>query len=215
MHLYEYSFTPSEYILLSGEKFSPEKTGENAIPLLASDGSVDGPYLANLICIAAILANEDEQAIELEMITTKSLFGLKESTHLIIRPTRKTANWNGFTLESGVAFFATQAYAVSGDYSVQNTIFTLLAEEREKPWMKIIETVAWGLAASNWLMPVGNEAATAFSTPFICPSNVRDLVQAQDATVVINLLTNCKKTRPEIWRQMNLEIAQAFEARKK
>lgn len=214
MHLYEYSFTPSEYILLSGEKFSSEKTGENSIPLLASDATVDGPTLANLMCMAAILANEEEQAIVLELSSNKSLFGLKESTRLIIRPTRNAANWNGFTLESGVAFFATQAYAVSGDYSVKNTIYTILAEDRAKPWTKIIEMVEWGLAASNWLMPVGEQAASAFSTPFICPSNVRDLVQAQPSSVVINLLTTCKKARPEIWRQMNLEITEAFENRR-
>jgi hypothetical protein len=215
MHLYEYSFTPSEYILLNGEKFSPEKSGENSIPLLTSDGFVDGPYLATLMCIASILANEEEQSISLEMTTSKGLFGLKEKTNLVIKPQMNTANWNGFTLESGVAFFASQAHAVSGDYSVKNTFYTIISEDREKPWMKIIEMVEWGLAASNWLMPVGEQASSAFSTPFICPSNVRELVLAQNSSVTINLLNTCKKTRPEIWRQLTQEITQAFEERKK
>jgi hypothetical protein len=148
-------------------------------------------------------------------VTTKKVFGLKESTHLIIRPAGHVPNWNGFTLESGVLFVPSQAYAVPGDYSVQNIIYTILAEERMRPWLKIIELVEWGLASSNWLMPVSGEAATAFSTPFICPAKVRDLAIAQPAEPVITLLTLCKKTRPEIWRQLMLEIYQAFSDRKK
>jgi hypothetical protein len=215
MKLSEYSFTPSELILLTGEKFSPESNGENQLSLLCNDGSVDGMYLASLMCAAAILANEDENAMTLEIIQTRKMMGLKESTHLIIRPAGSTPNWNGFTLESGVLFIASQAYAVPGDYSVYNTIFNIMVEAQARPWLKIVELVEWGLAASNWLLPVSGEAAAAFTTPFICPAHVRDLVLAQPTAPVVNLLTTCKKARPEIWRQMNLEINQAFADRKK
>ena len=101
-----------------------------------------------------------------------------------------------------------------GDYGIYNTIHAMLVEDRTQPWMKIIELVEWGLASSNWLLPVEGEAAAAFSTPFICPAKVRDLVLAQSPAPVINLLTTCKKTRPEIWRQMMVEINQAFTDRK-
>jgi hypothetical protein len=210
MILSEYSFTPSEFILLTGDKFSPESQTENQLPLLCSDGIVDGMYLASLMCAAAILANEDEGALTLEPTQTKKMFGLKESTHLVIRPAGVAPKWNGFTLESGVLFFASQAYAVPGDYSVYNTIYNILVEDRPQPWMKIIELVEWGLASSNWLMPVEGGASGVFSTPFICPANVRDLVMTQPSTPVVNLLTSCKKARPEIWQQMTLEINQAF-----
>jgi hypothetical protein len=210
MTLSEQPFTPSEYILLTGDKFSPESQGENQLPLLCSDGSVDGMYLASLMCAAAILANEDEDAMILEPTQTKRMFGLKESTHLIIRPAGVSPKWNGFTLESGVLFIASQAYAVPGDYSVYNTIYNILVEARPKPWMKIIELVEWGLASSNWLMPVEGGASGVFSTPFICPAKVRDLVLSESPVPVVNLLTSCKKTRPEIWRQLMAEINQAF-----
>jgi hypothetical protein len=215
MSLIEYSFTPSEFILLTADKFSPELTGENSLPLLCSDGSVDGAYLASLMCIAAILANEEEGAIKLELNTTKKLFGFKEMTHLVIRPTGIPANWNGFTLESGVVFFSSQSYAMPGDYSVYNTIYNILVQDRKQPWMKIVEMVEWGLAASNWLLPVEGEAASAFSTPFICPANVRELVLSQDSAPIVKLLTTNKKSRPEIWKQLSQEINQAFEDRKK
>lgn len=209
----DYSFTPSEFILLNGDKFAPEKKGESGLPLLCSDGTVDGNYLATLMVAAAILATEDENGLTLEPVTTRKMLGLKEKTHLIIRPAQVTPNWNGFTLESGILFIASQAFAVPGDYSVRNTVYNILAEDRAQPWTKIIELVEWGLASSNWLMPVEGAAASVFSTPFICPAKVRELALSQPAAPVINLLSTCKKTRPEIWRQLIDEITEAMQER--
>lgn len=214
MGLTDFSFTPTEYMLLNGDKFAPESTGPNQLPLLCSGGSVDGQYLVMLMCASAILANEDEDALIINLVQTKKIFGLKGTTRLIIRPVGQTPKWNGFTLESAILFVSSQAYSVPGDYSVQKIIYTILAEDRAKPWEKIIEMVEWGLASSNWLLPVEGEALGAFSTPFICPAKVRELAMSQPAAPVINLLTACKKTRPEIWKQLISEITQAIEARK-
>ncbi len=209
----DYSFTPTEYILLNGDKFAPESSGANKLALLCSEGYVDGQYLVKLICAAAILANEEEGVLSLKLEQTKKLFGLREETKLVIRPTGSTSYWNGYTLESAILFVCSQAYAVPGDYSVKNIIYSILVEDRKKPWEKIIELVEWGLASSNWLMPVEGEAAAAFSTPFICPAKVRDLALAQPAAPVMNLLMNCKKSRPEVWKQLGDEISAAFEDR--
>ncbi len=213
MALTEFSFTPSEYILLNGDKFAPESRGENKLPLLCSDGIVDGVYLTTLMCAAAILANEIEGALEINLAKKKSAFGLKESMELEIRPCGQTPNWNGYTLESGIMYAASQLYSSPGDHSVRRAIYMILAKDRPKPWEKVVELVEWGLASSNWLMPVEGEAAAAFSTPFICPAKVRELAITQPSTPIINLLTSCKKSRPEVWRQMMTEIDQAFDDR--
>lgn len=213
MALTEFSFTPSEYILLNGDKFAPESRGENKLYLLCSDGIVDGVYLTTLMCAAAILANEFEGALEIELVKKKIAFGLKENQELNLRPCGQTPNWNGYTLESGIMFSASQLYSSPGDHSARRTIYTILAKDRPKPWEKVVELVEWGLASSNWLMPVEGEAAAAFSTPFICPAKVRELAFSQPSAPIVNLLTSCKKSRPEIWRQLMTEIGQAFQDR--
>jgi hypothetical protein len=110
-------------------------------------------------------------------------------------------------------FAASQMYSSPGDHSARRTIYTILAKDRPNPWEKVVELVEWGLASSNWLMPVEGEAAAAFSTPFICPAKVRDLAFSQPSTPIVNLLTSCKKSRPEVWRQLMTEIDQAFQDR--
>lgn len=214
MSLTDFSFTPTEFILLNGDKFAPESTGPGLLPLLCSDGSVDGQHLVTIICAAAILANEEVGALSLKLVHSRKLLGLKESDYLEIRPIGQTPNWNGFTLESAVLVAASQAYGKTGDHSVQNAVYSILAEDRKHPWEKIVELVEWGLASSNWLMPVEGFASGAFSTPFICPAKVRELAIAQPAAPVVNLLTTCRKTRPEVWKALTDEIKQAINDRK-
>ncbi len=111
-------------------------------------------------------------------------------------------------------FISSQAYGKVGNPNLQNTVYTMLAQDRPRPWEKIAELVEWGLASSNWLLPVEGEAAAAFSIPFICPAKVRELAYAQPSAPIVTLLNSCKKNEPEIWRQMMLEISEAYEDRK-
>ena len=56
MNITDLPFTPSELILLNGDKFAPEaETGGHQ--LLCSDGMVNGHYLAVMMVAAAFLAN--------------------------------------------------------------------------------------------------------------------------------------------------------------
>ena len=67
MGLTEFSFTPSEYVFLNGDKFSPKADGSSSLALLCSDASVDGHQLAVNLILAAILANESEGALEVSI----------------------------------------------------------------------------------------------------------------------------------------------------
>ena len=206
MGLTDIPFTPSELILLNGDKFAPE-VAEGGHQLLCSDGMVNGHYLAVMIFAAAILANEDEGALGIEKRPIKKrLFSSDPGQSLYIHPVGQAPNWNGYTLESAVLFTAGQFYAVQGDYSIRNVVYTILMEDRKHPWQKVIEFVEWGLATSNWLMPVEGDAAKAFQTPFICPEKVQELAFAQPLGPVKKLFSSCKNTDPELWKQLLAEI---------
>jgi hypothetical protein len=213
MKLTDSAFTPSELILLNGDKFAPE-VESNGHQLLCSDGMVNGHYLAVMMTAAAILANEEEGALELEFREQKKkLFSSKAIQRVYIRPMGQTPSWNGYTLESAVLFSAGQFFALQGDNSVRNVVYSVLMENRKNPWEKIIEFVEWGLATSNWLMPVEGDAAKAFQTPFICPDKVQELAFAQPLAPVKQLFATCKKITPELWKQLLEEIDLALKDR--
>jgi len=212
MKLTDLPFTPSELILLIGDQFAPEvETGGHQ--LLCSDGMVNGHYLAVMMLAGAILANEEESALVLEINQRKKLFSSNPNLQLFIHPVGQPPNWNGYTLESALLFSAGQFYAVQGDYSVRNVVYTFLREERKQPWSKVIEFVEWGLATSNWLMPVEGDAAKAFQTPFICPEKVQELAFSQPLSEIKGLLSSCKKNSPETWKVLLAEIDLALKDR--
>lgn len=213
MALTDIPFTPSELILLNGDRFAPEvETGGHQ--LLCSDGMVDGNYLAVMMVAGAILANEEMGALELDLRQKpKKLFSSSRGYDLFIKPIGQPPNWNGYTLESAVLFSAGQLFAVQGEHSVRNVVYTILLEDRKHPWQKVIEFVEWGLATSNWLMPVEGDAAKAFQTPFICPEKVQELAFAQPLSPVKQMFATCKKSTPDLWKQILSDIDRAFKDR--
>jgi hypothetical protein len=214
MRITELSFTPSEYILLNADKYAPEAKGKNGHNLLCSDGVVNGPYLAAMLVSASLLANQGEKALEIDLGHSKRLFRLDPMAHVYLRPQGQPPNWSGYTLENTMLFIAGQLFAMQDVNTVRNAVYELIREDCPEPWQKVIEVVEWGLASSNWLIPVEGEAAAAFSTPFICPAKVRDLVLAQPEEPVRDLLTSCKRDQPELWKNMFMEVELAFKDRR-
>jgi hypothetical protein len=214
MKLTESPFTPSELILLNGDQFAPEAES-NGHQLLCSDGMVNGHYLSVMMMAGAILANEEENALTVEVKQQKKFLSLSSSQQVMIRPVGQSPNWNGYTLESAILYSSGQLFAVQGDYSVRNVVYTFLLEDRKQPWQKVIEFVEWGLATSNWLMPVEGDAAKAFQTPFICPDKVQELAFAQPLGPIKQIFSSCKKNTPELWKLLLAEIDQAFKDRVK
>lgn len=210
MGLTDYSFTPSEYIFLNGEKFAPAADGHDGLSLLCTDIQVDGHFLAVEMMMAAILANEFEGALEIEIRERKkNLFGSGGKKEVFLNVVRLAPNWSGYTLESAVMFNAGNLRPTQQN-SLLNIIIMILAENLPVPWKKVIDLVEGGLASSNWLIPVGGGAAGAFSTPFICPGHVRKLVLEQPSEPITGLLTGCKQHHPGLWELMKDEIERAM-----
>lgn len=213
MNLTDLSFTPSEYILLNADKYVPAAKGKAGHNLLCKDGVVDGPTLAALLITSAILANQAEKALEIEAGQNKRLFRADTVNHVYLRAVGQTPNWNGYTLENTILFIVGQLVSMQDVNTVRNMVYELIREDRSEPWQKVVDVVEWGLASSNWLIPVEGEAAAAFSTPFICPAKVRDLVMAQAEEPLKDLLGSCKNYQPDLWKAMFSEIHLAFRDR--
>jgi hypothetical protein len=161
------------------------------------------------------LVNVEEKAMVIEIHQPKKLLLFNDAKQLLIHPEGQPPSWNGYTLESALLFSSGQLYAIQQDYSVRNVVYTVLHENRKHPWQKVIEFVEWGLATSNWLMPVEGDAAKAFQTPFICPDKVQELAFAQPMEPLKGLFHSCKKNTPEVWKMLLAELDQALKDRVK
>jgi hypothetical protein len=207
------SFTPSEYILLNADRYVPAAKDKKGHNLLCSEGMVDGNSLASTLLVAAILTCEAEKALEIQFGQSKRLFHADTVSHILLKPGGAIPNWNGYTLENSVLFIAGQLFSMQDVNTARNVTYEIIHEDCREPWQKIVEIVEWGLASSNWLIPVEGEAAAAFSTPFICPAKVRDLALAQSEAPVKELLDDCKRDRPDLWKALFNEVYLGFRDR--
>lgn len=207
----ELSFTPSEYMLLNGERFSEEEKGENGFQLLCSESLVNGPILAAHMLVGSILANEADKGLALQMDVDRKPFSSKPKLlRLILLSPRP--KWSGLTLEDSLLNLVGATRSTMGDNSLGAILQQLFNQKKTKPWKRVIEIVEWGLASNNWLIPVEGTAASAFTTPFVCPAHVGRLALAQPAEPILKLLNDCRTNRPEIWTILRDEIAKSLRA---
>jgi hypothetical protein len=200
--------TPSELVFMNGEKFAP-MSGYPRVRLLRIDLEVSSPHLAQAIVAAGLLANEKLGALRLELVEHKSGFRQHKTNSLMIKQEMNVFGWQSDTLEAMIPDWTRRLARVELSKILEN----IIGEDCEDPWQKIINTVAWGMAASGWLIRVQGDATKAFTTEFVCPAQVRELAVQQSLAPVQQLFMDCQTARPEIWAQIQEELKQAVEVR--
>jgi hypothetical protein len=209
MGLLDLAFTPTELILLRGEKFAPRLSGIEGIKMLHADYDVSGPILAQTMLLAAILANEATGSLKVEKKIKTGIFG-GNNFEILLYPSGSQVMWGNFSLEEAVSNVVIMAYKGNQKSDPYSLMMRLLGDETGPHWQRVIGIVEHGLLASDWLLPVKGDAQKAFSTPYICPAKVQELVSQQPIEVVGKLLFECKNTRPLLWKTLNEQIVQVF-----
>ena len=80
-------FTPSEVVILNGERFAPSASVLNKYTVYASGQGVNANKLAVAAWSAALLANEQYGLIRLTPSVNSTLFGLVKTPTLLVEPT--------------------------------------------------------------------------------------------------------------------------------
>jgi hypothetical protein len=177
--------------------------------MLCSHYVVNGPILAAHMLVGAILANEADGGLSLELQEERKLLSSgKRSLRLV--PLSPRPRWSGMTLEDALVNLTASARSSMSDNSIAGILSILFGQKPVKPWVRIVNIVEMGLASNNWLIPVNGSAASAFTTPFICPARVRDLVVAQPEEPIVELLKNCRTNRPMIWELLRSDVARSL-----
>jgi hypothetical protein len=200
--------TPSELVFMNGEKFAPQ-SGNLRVRLLHVDLEVSSFHLALAVMAAAVLVNEKLGALHLDLVEHKSIFSQNKTFGLVIKQEKNLFGWQSDTLEAMIPDWTRRVREAELSKILEN----IIAEDCKDPLLKIIDTVAWGMAASGWLMHVEGEAAKAFTTEFVCPARIRELAVQQSLLPVQQLFIDCREKRPVIWNQLQEELKRAVVAR--
>ena len=169
--------------------------------LLDGKTKVASDQLVSSMIKAALLAHEQSGSIRLEFDVNASG---RKSKSLMVVPTGPVKEWPPATLEARLS--------VNRRAQVSDVIFDWLGEESNDPWDRAAEQgkimlVLRGIAdvcLSKWGTRKYSLARDATSLP-----------SETSMQPALDLLTDCRKNRPEIWHGMDQEIQKAVERRKR
>lgn len=200
------TFTPSELVVLFGEKFAEEggmlAAKEEA---LVSRMKVSAEKLAHAALAAALLANEQTGAVRLEHRKGKALFGLMDTEKLHVVLGDREATWPDGTIESTVALLA------HGGPTIAELFQSAIGSESHNPGQQVCAMVKAGLAGRDLMDVAERKMLGMITVPhFVLRDEVRRMAMAESPAPIQAMLRDAEKNRPQIWEQLIKEIRAAM-----
>ena len=207
------SLSPSELVLLNGEKFANKVMMGNT-QLMHMEASVSVAQLGQAILACAILSLESNGNLQLEVRQEKALFGLRKVANLYGNPTPKSVAWPEPCLESQLLQVAGRLKEKDGSNQVSNIIYAWLREDSGSPWQSAIERVKAGMAQRGLLQAYEEKSLKIFTiTRYSLPDSTKALAAGQSIYPVQQLLSNCENYRKDIWDLLIKQIKKAIKDR--
>jgi hypothetical protein len=205
--------TPSELVLLNGERFA-KKVMLGNISLLHSDASVSVAQLGQAIFAAAFLANEQQGAFRLEPRKKKAMLGLRKVDVLYAIPGARDVIWPGPSLEADILALLARSQGDDDWGDISNIIYAWLKEDSSSPWQSAIDLIKSGMASRGLLEKFEEKKLKIFtSIRYELPESTLNLSKQTSIEPVEALLRSCENSRPELWKLLTDQIKSAIKAR--
>jgi hypothetical protein len=194
-------FTPSELVVLFGDRFAPE-AGMLASKeeVLTSGVKVNAQRLMEEALSAALLAVHASGAARLEERTGTTLFGLmKKHTLHLVRGT-------GASLFPAGSVEAALVAAASGREAWE-ALTGWIGHESTDPSVRILSLIKEGLAARGLLEVRERKALKLFTvSTFVLPDAARHAASAEPLEPVQELLRQGRQREPGLWKAVQKAI---------
>lgn len=205
--------TPSEVVLLDGERFAGKRLVGN-VRLLHADRKVAADELAVAVLTAAFLANDERDAVRFETGDLPRWFGLRSRRALFVG--RETPPWPRDTLEWAVPSFL--AELTTGEHRDRAPVGALVDSffdgDRADPWRYVVDLVTDGLAARG-LLDRRPERVFRLDTGRIeydLPASIAQLTRETAPEPIERLFGATQTARPDVWELLQWEIERAVSA---
>ena len=208
--------TPTELILLNGEKFAEKESlwdrwTYGSVDLFHVEAKVSARGVGRVMLAAAFLANEQAGAVRLEVGQKKVFFGLFSVTTLFAAPGTDTVNWPTHSLESSV-----QQLVGEKVNEVSTVIYNLFGQTIYYPWRATVEFIQQGMVRRGLLEVVNEKRLILFTVEhYLLPEHTAALASQQSLAPIRRSLAVCQQSRPEVWNLLQEQINKAIGRRTK
>lgn len=200
--------TPSEIVLLNGERFAEKRLVGN-VRLLHADRKVAADRLGTAILTAAFLSNEERDAIRFETGELSRWFGLRSRTALFVEHAGDAPSWPRFTFEWAIPTFLEEIQYQEGPdrVPVATLVDAFFDGDQEDSWKYVIDSAKDGLA-NRGLLERRPERVFRLQTgriDYVLPDATAELAAEHSPESVERLFSATETSRPELWELLRWE----------
>jgi hypothetical protein len=200
--------TPSEIVILHGEKFVP-RTRFTSVKLPHKDDKVSIDRLLKTMLAAAILVNEKEGVLALPMGHIETLKLIKRDT-LLVRQAGPLLDWPEHSLEDAMC---QQVALLQQDkvYEANQLVYGWLGKKLHNAWQYALQKVKMNLVSRGILETVKVKKLLIFpGTDYALSPTGREMLDQQAIEPVQQLLDDCQQGRPQVWKLLWAQIEYGF-----
>ncbi len=201
------TLTSSELVYFNGQLFA-QKVMMGNHELVHNNTKVSVNQLTDAVLLAAILDNESNGTIKLEMKTSKGLFGMLTTHSVNVNLTGTKNARPDDTLESSIYQIAERLIKGKGGQAVtvEDIIYNFFSEDVAWPQKNIIGMVLNGLYKRGLLLT--NEKNNY--VPY--PDTIK-LIESQSVESVQKIISTSEKSRPELHALLLKQIQSGLKKR--
>ena len=207
-------FTPSEIVLLNGERFASKAGLFDKVRLMQGDKDVSLSSLSRMMLIAAFLGCETTGSIRLSIQQKKTFLGLSKTNILVVEPTEIDFDWPQGSFESRIKNIAVQMKAEQNKPEVSDIVYNLLGSDSANPWQQTMELVQAGLAQRSLLITIEEKKLKIFtSTRYELPQSTASLASNEPVDELLQTIKNSEKNQLEEWKLLVGQINSGVKSR--
>jgi hypothetical protein len=206
------SLTPSELVLLHGEKFAKKAMLGNT-ELLHTDAKVSTAKLGESMLCAAFLGSDAGGSIRLEVRQKKAMLGLRKVNSLFVDPVSANT-WPSPSIESEISSRANQSTSGEESLEVSTIVYDWLGVDSNSPWNMVVEMIKAGLAGRGLLETIEEKRLKVFTTMrYELPQSTAATAATRSVAHIEQMFELCEKGRPEVWKLLKKHIKSAVSLR--
>lgn len=198
-------FTPSEMVVLFGDRFAPE--AGMLVPsevVLTSRAKVSSGALMGAAVKAALYTVHRSGAARLQLQEGTAMFGLRKTHNVALLQGLGTAEFPAGSLE---AFLLESAVM---EREVEDVLKSFIGEEVSNPAQRVLGLIKRGLSERGMLEAEMRKTMLVFTTiDYVLPPDTRLAAEAQPVLPVQQLLRHYAQREPELDAALQKEIDSA------
>ena len=208
--------TPSEVVLLNGDRFS--RLDKNGFPIPRGETKVEPGALAVKALAAALLANERAGTLRLEPGIEKKFFGLFKSKVVRLYPGAAAPEWPTGSYEARI-HETVKAHAGTEGVTVSSMVYNLFAADDPGPSVEVLLQIAAALRSRGLAEEETRETRSlkifkTKSTVSVLNSTGEALAARHPTAPVEELLSGWERDRAEVWKLVEAGINSGLASRR-